>query len=134
MKIDFSETGTAAVSLSSPPQRPAPHLSFDLPRMVHQHLVLATAAYLAVMGTAFRAGNGIGLLFVVFAVVMVGYFALPVLMQRQSGPAHSEPKRKGAWGIDTASGYLSGRAAYVQVMTVPLLMLFWAVAVAFIVA
>jgi hypothetical protein len=52
-------------------------------------------------------------------------------MQRTSGRGEKEIPRRGAWGIDTASGYLSGRAAYAQVMTVPLLMVAWAVFVSF---
>ena len=52
------------------------------------------------------------------------------MMQQASGPNKDVVPRKGAWRIDTASGYLSGRAAYAQVMTVPLLMVAWAFFVA----
>lgn len=129
MKLDFSEIEFRPLAQAKPPAPPAPRLSFDLPRSLLLQLVLTAAAYLAVMGFAFRAGQGIGIIFAVFGLVLVGYYGLPVLMQRLAG-GDPQPPRRGAWGIDTASGYLSGRAAYAQVMTVPLLMLAWAVVVA----
>ena len=93
-------------------------------------LVGAGAAYLSIMYVAFQAGAGLGLIFVVFGLVLVAYYGLPLMMQQASGPNKDDVPRKGAWGIDTASGYLSGRAVYAQVMTVPLLMVAWAVFVA----
>ena len=86
----------------------------------------------AVMGLAFRAGTGIGLIFAVFGLVLVAYYGLPRIMARASGADEQPmPPWLGAWGIDTASGYLTGRAAFAQVMTVPLLMLAWAIFIAF---
>lgn len=132
MKLDL-EQGSGAGPLVKAPSalRPAPPLAFDLPRSLLRQLVLAAAGYVAVMGLAFRAGTGIGLIFAVFALVLVGYYGLPLAMARASGAKRPVPRR-GAWGIDTASGYLSGRAAWAQIMTVPMLMLAWAVFVAFI--
>jgi hypothetical protein len=84
------------------------------------------------MGVAFRAGTGLGLIFAVFGIVLVGYYGLPLVMARASGTTRDpQADRHGAWGIDTASGYLPGRAAFAQVMTVPLLMLAWAIFIAF---
>mgnify|MGYP007092105769 CR=1 FL=1 len=131
MKLEFSEQHPAPVAEARPKAVAPPRLVFDLPRSLLLQLVLAAAGYLAVMGFAFRAAHGIGLIFAIFGIVLVGYYGLPVLLQRQSGHAESDARR-GAWGIDTASGYLSGRAAFAQVMTVPLLMLVWALLVAFI--
>ena len=137
MRIDFqnTETGSPVTAPQAQPREataePAPPLSFDIPRRVLRQLVLAAAGYLAVMAAAFRAGEGIGIIFVVFGVVMVGYYGLPVAMARASGAKGAEDYRCGAWGIDTASGYLTGRAAWAQIMTVPLLMLAWAIFIAF---
>ncbi|MFZ4689113.1 MAG: hypothetical protein ACOYLS_07735 [Polymorphobacter sp.] len=137
MRIDFQnpETGSLVTAPQVPAPAataaPAPPLSFDIPRRVLRQLVLAAAGYLAVMATAFRAGEGIGIIFVVFGVVLVGYYGLPIVMARASGARGSEDDRRGAWGVDTASGYLTGRAAWAQIMTVPLLMLAWAVFIAF---
>jgi hypothetical protein len=137
MRIDFQnpETGSLVtappVSAPAAAAQPAPPLSFDIPRRVLRQLVLAAAGYLAVMAAAFRAGDGIGVIFVVFGVVLVGYYGLPVVMARSSGARGADDDRRGAWGIDTASGYLTGRAAWAQIMTVPLLMLAWAVFIAF---
>lgn len=144
MKLEFSETidsgprvavpqlGDAAPH--DPPKAPlaASPLSFDLPRNLLRQIVLVALGYLVVMGFAFRQGTGIGLLFAVFALVAVAYYGLPLVMARASGAKPDAYPPRGAWGIDTASGYLPGRAAFAQIMTVPILMLVWAVVVAFI--
>jgi hypothetical protein len=138
MRIDFQNPETGSMVTAPRPQtpeataQPAPPLSFDIPRHVLRQLVLAAAGYLAVMAAAFRAGDGIGTIFVVFGVVLVGYYGLPVVMARASGASGSDDRR-GACGIDTASGYLTGRAAWVQIMTVPLLMLAWAIFIAWLI-
>lgn len=135
MKLEFDqfEAGPALQAPARVPEdhvaEPAPPLQFDLPRSVLAQLVATSAGYLLVMGLAFRAGTGIGLIFAIFGVVLLGYYGLPIVMARSSGAAKSD-ERNGAWGIDTASGYLPGRAAWAQIMTVPLLMLAWAVVVA----
>ena len=138
MRIDFQnpETGSLVsapkVQTQETTAQPAPPLNFDIPQRVLRQLVLAAAGYIAVMAAAFRAGDGIGIIFVVFGVVLVGYYGLPFVMARASGATISDDRR-GAWGIDTASGYLTGRAAWAQIMTVPLLMLAWAVFIAWLI-
>lgn len=139
MRIDFQnpETGSLVTAPQAQPRQataePAPPLGFDIPHRVLRQLVLAAVGYLAVMAAAFRAGEGIGMIFVVFGVVLVGYYGLPVVMARASGAKGADDNRRGAWGIDTASGYLTGRAAWAQIMTVPLLMLAWAIFIALLV-
>jgi hypothetical protein len=140
MKFEFTETGaTGTVAAKPAPEpQPAPPLSFDLPRRLLAQLAGAGLIYLGVMGFAFRAGQGIGIIFAVFFLVLLGYYGLPLLMGTQSRRDGAPPRsddlwffpRRGAWGIDTASGHLSGRAAWAQVMTVPVLMVLWAIAVA----
>lgn len=139
MKLEFSETVDVGPRVAAPPPcdaartpSAAPPLSFDLPRSLRRQIVLVALGYLAVMGFAFRQGIGIGLLFAVFTLVAVAYYGLPLVMARTSGARPDRYPPRGAWGIDTASGYLPGRAAWAQVMTVPILMLAWAVVVAFI--
>jgi hypothetical protein len=107
-------------------------LSFDLPRSLLRQIVLVALGYLVVMGFAFRDGTGIGLIFAVFTLVAIAYYGLPLVMARASRATPDAFPPRGAWGIDTASGYLPGRAAFAQIMTVPILMLVWAVVVAFI--
>ncbi len=134
MKFEFrDEAGHLPSSaLDTPPVQDVRQLEFDLPNKLLAQLVGAGAAYLAAMYIVFRAGTGLGLIFAVFGLVLVAYFGLPWLMQRQSGRKTGDVPRRGAWGIDTASGYLSGRAAWAQVMTVPSLMVLWAVVIGFI--
>lgn len=134
MKFEFREDHGVAIEGSkqavSPPEQGLRRLDFDLPNSLLAQVVGAGAAYLSIMYVAFRAGTGLGLIFVVFGLVLVAYYGLPLTMQRASGLNKDELPRRGAWGIETASGYLSGRAAYAQVMTVPLLMVAWAIFVA----
>ena len=134
MKFEFRDDlgSSAAPVRSTQPEQDVRRLEFDIPNKVLAQLVGAGAAYLAAMYIVFRDGAGLGLIFAVFGLVLVAYFGLPWLMQRQSGRRPNHVPRRGAWGIDTASGYLSGRAAWAQIMTVPILMVLWAVAIAFI--
>jgi len=134
MKFEFRQDTDGLVSGKADTQhvQDVRRLEFDLPNKLLAQLIGAGAGYLAVMYIVFRAGAGLGLIFAVFGLVLVSYFGLPWLMQRQSGRKADDPPRRGAWGIDTASGYLSGRAAWAQVMTVPSLMVLWAVLIGFI--
>jgi hypothetical protein len=130
MKLEFSELGVVAPEVATPVVgRTPPPLSFDMPGRVLITLVLLAVGYVAVMAGAFAAGpEDIALIFVVFGVVLAGFYGIPYVMGRVSGgfrPGSFE--RRGAWGIDTASGYLSGNAALAQILTVPVLMLVWAV-------
>jgi hypothetical protein len=139
MKLEFAETIDSGPRVAVPssgdaaPRTPsaASPLGFDLPRSLLRQIVLVALGYLAVMGVAFREGTGIGLLFAIFTLVAVAYYGLPLVMARASGAKPDAFPPRGAWGIDTASGYLPGRAAFAQIMTVPILMLAWAVVVAF---
>lgn len=130
MKFEFREEHDAALagvkSTDTAPEQAVRRLDFDLPNKLLGGLVATGAAYLSIMYVAFRAATGLGLIFVVFGLVLVAYYGLPLMMQQVSGAKRDEMPRRGAWGIDTASGYLSGRAAFAQVMTVPLLMVAWA--------
>ena len=134
MKFEFREDlgSNAAPVRSAQPEQDVRRLEFDIPNKVLAQLIAAGAAYLAAMYIVFRDGAGLGLIFAVFGLVLVASFGLPWLMQRQSGRRSNDVPRRGAWGIDTASGYLSGRAAWAQIMTVPILMVLWAVVIGFI--
>lgn len=137
MRIEFDISGAGpmvrAPESSTETKAGAPPLQFDLPRSLLAALAATSAGYLAVMGLAFRAGAGIGIIFAIFGVALVAYYGLPMIMMHSSGGALKDEdvsRRRGAWGIDTASGYLPGRAACAQIMTVPLLMLAWALFIA----
>jgi hypothetical protein len=134
MRIEFSEHGVVSPDeltrrTEIKTHQPVPPLSFDMPGRVLLTVVLLAVGYVGVMGLAFAGGpEDIGLLFVVFGIVLAGFYGLPYVMARVSGglrPGSFE--RRGAWGMDTASGYLSSHAALAQILTVPLLMLAWAV-------
>ncbi len=132
MRVEFSEIGSTAPQVQARVEHAtAPPLKFDLPGGVLAALIGAAAAYLLVMGLAFSAGTGIGLIFTVFFATLAAFYGLPAIMARASGGLRKgDFERRGAWGVDTASGYLTGRAALAQILTVPLLMVVWALFVA----
>lgn len=130
MKIEFGEHDLPGLSANRPaaPDHNVRRLDFDLPNSLLAQVVMAGTAYLAIMYVAFRGGVGLGLIFAVFGLVLVAYYGLPLLMQKTSGrDAEGGQARSDASGIETASGHLSFGAAFAQVMTVPLLMVAWAV-------
>ncbi len=106
-----------------------PPLELGLPRGLYAVLAGTFGVYMLVMAVVFGAGAGMGLIFAVFGVTLAAFFGLPWVMARASkpGPAAAVPH------IDTASGILGKWAAIIQVMTLPVLILAWAVFIAFIV-
>ncbi|GGI79912.1 hypothetical protein GCM10007973_15660 [Polymorphobacter multimanifer] len=131
MRLDFQEHGAVIPRVEAPvvqSQSPPP-LRFDMPTRVLTTLVALSAGYLAVMGLAFVGdAQGLALVFAVFGIVLAGFYGLPWVMARVSGGLGADAfERKGAWGMDTASGYLTSHAALAQILTVPVLMLAWAV-------
>ena len=130
MRLEFSEIGVVVPEVAAPvADKAPPALSFDMPGRVLMTVVLLAVGYIAAMALAFAGGpEDIGLIFVVFGIVLAGFYGLPYVMAKASGglkPGSFE--RRGAWGMDTGSGYLSSHAALAQILTVPVLMLVWAV-------
>lgn len=120
MKLEFAHGAEAGPVVSAPEPtaalQPAAPLRLDLSRGDLSPTLLArmfavSFGYLAVMGLAFRAGTGLGLVFTVLGLALVAGFGLPLVMAR--------------------AGNCAGRAAAARVMTVPLLMLGWATFIAF---
>lgn len=106
-----------------------PPLELGLPRGLYAVLVGTFAVYMLVMAVVFGAGAGMGLIFAVFGFTLAAFFGLPWVMARASkpGPAVAIPH------IETASGILGKWAAVIHVMTLPALILAWAVFIACIV-
>ena len=133
MKLEFAEGSLigpqvgAPVALVTVPV--APPLAFDLPRSMMRQLVLAGIAYIAVMAFALRQGAGIGLVFAVLGLALATYHGLPLLLAR-AVTAKPRRERQAGRGIGTAGSHRPGRAAWAQIVTVPLLMLGWALVVA----
>ncbi|WP_164157044.1 hypothetical protein [Sandarakinorhabdus rubra] len=132
MKFEFRAEGQETGSATSlgPSEHSLRQLEFDLPNKLLVQLAGAASVYLAAMYVAFRGGSGLGLAFVIFGVVLVGYYGLPIVLQRASGPRQHQPGGRQEWSVDTATGRLSGGALYAQVMTVPLVMVGWALIMA----
>lgn len=108
---------------------------FDLPRMIHAAYIGCFVAFLTITGGVFMTGELI-LPFAVFFIYLAMFFGIPLLMARMvPGPAtptrwHQFRER----GIVLETGPCAADAAIWQVLTVPVLIVFWGIAVAVIVA
>lgn len=88
--------------------------------------------YLAIMGAAFMNAE-LWIPFAVFAVFVAAAFGVPAMWARIAGPRDA---RFADWsefmaeGLETATGHLGGGAVVAQVLTVPLLIVAWGIAIA----
>ena len=110
--------------------------SFELPR----GLYIATAAcylgFLAILASVFST-SGLLIPMAIFTVFIGMFFAVPVMMLRQTPASDKFVKTRGqlkARGISTNTGPLSGNDAAVQVLILPVLIVGWGLAVTVIVA
>lgn len=104
---------------------------FDLPAALHTSYFGLLLAYLAVMFLGFRA-PGMIIPIAICVIFTVGFYVVPALWsgmrpQRGSEPANMTTLLGG--GIQTHVGWMSGRDAVVQVLTIPVLVLCWGLAV-----
>jgi hypothetical protein len=116
----------------------APHVrseidrTFGLPTGLYVGTVLGYLGFLGVMSLAFMNAE-LALPMIAFALSIVAGFGVPTMWARMN-PA----KRQGAMsygtfrhrGIETATGLLSGGAATVQVLILPVLIFLWGIAAA----
>jgi hypothetical protein len=108
--------------------------TFDLPPALFAMTIIGYFAFVAVMGLAFM-GPGLVVPFAIFLAYIAMAFAVPGMWAR------IQPAQRGrvqSWaefmreGVATGSGWLGGGAAVAQVITLPVLILCWGVAVAII--
>ncbi|GAA4709690.1 hypothetical protein H9L13_01310 [Sphingomonas lutea] len=135
--IDHKQLAASARIVPAPalPQRACEEHSFELPTRLYAALALCLFGFLAVMTIGFAAPMlavpmGINFIF------LAAFFAVPVIFVRTSkdkGGAMrwSEFARK---GVDTATGHSSAAEASVLMLTLPVLILCWSIAVVVIAA
>lgn len=105
--------------------------TFELPSGLYIITAACYLAFLAILGTAF-ASPGLIIPMAIFVVFIAGFFGVPAAWTRM---APDSTKRPMAWnqfssrGIATVTGRLSGREATVQMLILPVLIVFWALAV-----
>ena len=110
--------------------------SFELPTGLYAATVGIYLAFLAVMSTCFM-NPSLAIPMAVIVLLIVAAFAVPTLWVRMSPENRKLPLTWGnlrGRGIETGSGHLDGGAAVVQVLILPVLILFWGLSVAVIYA
>lgn len=123
-----------AVAVNPPARSNRGRYPFDLHPALYVGTIACYFGFLAIMGIAFMNAELV-LPFAIFLIYIAMAFGTPALWARL-GERDTRPKPSwDAWlaqGIDTGSGWLGGSAAVAQVMTLPVLIVLWGVAVAII--
>jgi hypothetical protein len=104
---------------------------FDLPAALHTGYFGLLLAYLAVMFLGFRA-PGMIIPIAICVIFTVGFYVVPALWSGMRPERKSQPASIASLlgkGVQTHVGWLSGRDAVVQVLTIPVLILCWGLAV-----
>jgi ABC-type dipeptide/oligopeptide/nickel transport system permease component len=109
--------------------------NFGLPSALYGATIACYLGFLAIVGTAF-ANPVLAIPMAVIGLLVVAAFGVPAIWTRLKGNA-SEPQTLGefdAKGIMTNTGRLAPRDAAIQVLILPVLLVFWGIAVAVIAA
>ena len=110
--------------------------TFDLHPALYALTFGGYMTFIAIMGVAF-ADPELAIPLAIFAVFVVGFFGTPALWARIAPPP---PGAAPSWatflreGFECLTGHVSARGAMVQILIMPALLLFWAVAVGLIAA
>ena len=110
--------------------------SFELPTGLYAATVGLYLAFLALMSTCFM-NPSLAIPMAVIVMLIVAAFTVPTLWVRMNPTNRKLPLTWGnlkSRGIETGSGHLEGGAAVVQVLILPVLILFWGACVAVIFA
>jgi hypothetical protein len=105
----------------------------EFPAAVYLSVVVAFAWILLVSWLAFGAGAEADLGLAIATVLGLVFFALPILMYRTGAHRFSAERQRlddflGS-PVDTATGRLTGRQAWLQVLVIPLTLAFAAIAI-----
>lgn len=110
--------------------------TFGLPTALYGWTVGAYLAFLGVMAAGFQSRHMIlpMVIFVTYIVMAFGVSAMWTRMKPDHQSRALEWSRFERFGIETATGTMRARDAMVQVLILPVLVLFWGVAVVLIAA
>jgi ABC-type dipeptide/oligopeptide/nickel transport system permease subunit len=109
--------------------------NFGLPTALYGATIACYLGFMAIVGTAF-ANPVLAIPMAVIVLLVVAAFGVPAIWTRLKDNA-SEPQTLGefdAKGIMTNTGRLAPRDAAIQVLILPVLLVFWGMAVAVIAA
>ena len=136
--IQVADVTDAPLAVSAPPAAVLQSIDrgFELPNGLYGATIALYLAYIGVMTSAFGSPS-LNLPLIVIAFVVVSAFAVPALWVRmrpdnaQQSLTFAALKNR---GIDTGSGHLDAKSAAVQVLVMPVLILFWGLSIAVIAA
>jgi hypothetical protein len=109
---------------------------FELPTALYVATIGSYLAFLAIMAIGFQSRDML-LPMVIFTVYIAMLFGVPTLWARMKPETATAPMTLGAFwenGVQTYTGHNKGGAAAVQVLLLPMSVLFWGVAVVIIAA
>jgi ABC-type dipeptide/oligopeptide/nickel transport system permease component len=109
--------------------------NFGLPTALYGATIACYLGFLAIVGTAF-ANPLLAIPMAAIVLLVVAIFGVPAIWTRLKGNT-SEPETLGefeAKGIMTNTGRLSAAEASAQVLVLPVLLVFWGIAIAVIAA
>ncbi|MBC7159403.1 MAG: hypothetical protein H5U21_05050 [Porphyrobacter sp.] len=132
-KLDRDAIALQAIVHDAPPaaRRNAPlDRSFELPSALYATMVALFLGYIALMAVGFASPQMIlpVAIFVLFIVAFFGVPALWVRLQPDTPVRAMTMARFRATGIQTGTGHCDARAASVQVLILPVLLMAWGVA------
>jgi ABC-type dipeptide/oligopeptide/nickel transport system permease component len=109
--------------------------NFGLPTALYGATIACYLGFLAIVGTAF-ANPLLAIPMAAIVLLVVAIFGVPAIWTRLKGNT-SEPETLGEFetkGIMTNTGRLAPRDAAIQVLILPVLLVFWGIAIAVIAA
>ncbi len=136
MSMQFPAEQFALTDTQNAPHRGEYGLTFDLHPALFALTFGGYMVYIAIMAAAF-ADKEMVLPVAIFFLFVIAGFGTPALWARVAAPA---PGERPAWatfmreGFECLTGHVSAKGAMVQVLIMPVLLLFWGVSVAIIAA
>ena len=134
-RIDRTRVLAAEEIVEGPIQRACSDQTFELPTGLYVATALMFAGFVAVLGLSFSGHMAVSL-GVIFAFI-AAFFVIPslfIIAAPDSGGRALKWREFLERGIDTATGHTSARSATVLVLALPVLIMFFALAVATIAA
>ena len=97
---------------------------FEIHGAVYAILVGSLAGFLAIYAVAFGAGSGMGIILAICGISLAAFFGLSGVMGnlKPNAPARQSFADYMRRGVMTGSGHLSGGGATAQIVTLPLLL------------
>ena len=110
---------------------PVADRSFELPKGLYMATAACYLAFLAILATALKS-PGLIIPMGICVILLAGYFGVPALWTRMAPASRTEPMDWSQFrrrGIVTHTGHLSSGEAAIQMLILPVLIVFWALAV-----